>query len=90
MEYSESKLGSIDEKRDFPDSPLVSIITMVLNGVTYLEECIQSVLNQSYPNIEHIFVDGVSTDGTVDVLSSYKAKYPDQIRFISEPDKCSA
>jgi glycosyltransferase involved in cell wall biosynthesis len=68
-------------------NPLVSIITPVLNGVKYLEICIQSVLNQSYPNIEHIFIDGGSTDGTLDMLLSYQAKYPHRIRFVSEPDK---
>lgn len=71
------------------DAPLVSVITQVLNGIKYLEVCIQSVLNQSYPYIEHIFIDGGSTDGTLDMLSSYQAKYPDRIRFISEPDKSS-
>ena len=67
--------------------PLVSIITPVLNGVKYLETCIQSVLNQTYPLIEHVIVDGGSTDGTVDILSSYQTKHPDRIRFISEPDE---
>ncbi len=69
------------------DNPQVSIITPVLNGIKYLETCIQSVLNQSYPYIEHIFVDGGSSDGTLDMLSNYKAKYPDRIRFVSEPDR---
>ena len=68
-------------------NPLVSIITPVLNGVKYLEPCIESVLRQSYPHIEHVLVDGGSTDGTVDVLSSYSARFPDRIRFISEPDE---
>ena len=40
------------------DNPLVSIITPTLNLAKYLEACIQSVLNQSYPYIEHIFIDG--------------------------------
>jgi len=87
MENRASQYESIDENKGAPDSPLVSIITPLLNGIEYLEICIQSVLNQSYPYIEHIFVDGGSTDGTVDMLSSYQAKYPDRIRFISEPDK---
>jgi len=69
------------------DNPLVSVITPVLNGIRYLEECIQSVLNQRYPYTEHIFVDGGSTDGTLDMLTSYNVRYPDRIRFISEPDK---
>jgi len=67
--------------------PLVSIITPVLNGVQYLKPCIESVLNQSYPHIEHVIIDGVSNDGTVDILSIYATKYPDQVRFISEPDE---
>ena len=69
------------------DKPLVSIVTQVLNGNKYLENCIQSVLNQSYPYIEHIFVDGGSTDGTLDILASYRTRYPDRLRFISGPDK---
>ena len=69
------------------NTPLVSIITPVRNNVKYLPECIQSVLNQSYPNIEHILVDGVSTDGTLEMLADYKSKYSDRIKFISEPDK---
>ncbi len=76
-----------DEKKGIVGNPLVSFVTSVLNGSKYLEACIQSVLNQRYPYIEHVFVDGGSTDGTLDMLSSYKAKYPDRIRFISEPDR---
>ena len=68
-------------------NPLVSIITPILNNVEFLEPCIESVLNQSYPHIEHIFIDGGSTDGTVDMLSRYSTKYPDRVRFISEPDE---
>lgn len=77
------------ENKGTTDNPLVSVITTVLNGVKYLEICIESVLSQSYPYIEHVFVDGGSSDGTLDVLASYKAKYPNRIRFISEPDKGS-
>ena len=68
------------------DSPLVSIITPVLNGIKYLESCIQSVINQTYINIEHVFADGGSTDGTVEMLANYKIEYPDRFSFISEPD----
>ncbi len=69
------------------DHPLVSIITPVLNGIKYLELCLNSVLNQTYPYIEHIIVDGGSTDGTLEILARYQAKYPQRIRFISESDK---
>lgn len=62
--------------------PLISIVTPCLNGRRFIEEAIQSVLDQDYPRIEHIIVDGGSTDGTLDVVS----KYP-HLRVISEPDR---
>ncbi len=71
------------EKEDTSFGPMVTIITPVLNCVKYLEMCIESALNQGYPHVEHVFIDGVLTDGTVDVLSSYSAKYFDSVRFIS-------
>jgi glycosyltransferase involved in cell wall biosynthesis len=87
MDNSLSGYERADKSEGTTYNPLVSIITEVLNGVKYLEPCIESVLSQSYPHIEHVFIDGGSTDGTVDVLSRYSTKYPDRVRFISEPDK---
>jgi len=89
IENKPSQFVSINEKKGTPDNPLVSIISPVLNGIKYLEACIQSVLSQSYRYIEHVFVDGGSSDGTVEMLASYRAKYPDRVRFISESDKCA-
>lgn len=51
--------------------PLVSIVTVVYNGEAFLERTIKSVLEQSWPNIEYIVVDGGSTDGTLDILRRY-------------------
>jgi len=87
MNNSQSQWERVDKGEDTTYNPLVSIITPILNGVNYLEPCIESVLTQSYPHIEHVFIDGGSTDGTLDVLVSYSARYPDRVRFISEPDK---
>lgn len=58
---------------DVNTSPVVSIITPVYNGSKYLEDLIQSVLNQSYPNIEHIIIDDGSEDdgATVAILRKY-------------------
>lgn len=61
---------------------LVSIITPSFNRVNLIEGCIHSIRDQTYSNIEHIVVDGGSTDGTIEVLK----KYPN-IKCISEPDR---
>ena len=66
--------------------PLVSIITPSYNHGRFLQETIESVLHQDYPHIEHIVVDGASTDGTVALLRTYGERYPDRFRWISEPD----
>lgn len=51
--------------------PLVSIVTPSFNSMPFIEENIRSVLAQGYPNMEHIIMDGGSTDGTVDLLKTY-------------------
>ena len=56
------------------DKPLVSIITVVFNGATTLEDTIRSVLQQTYDNIEHIIIDGGSNDGTLDIIRKYDAQ----------------
>ena len=62
----------------------ISIITVVFNGENLLEGTIQSVLNQTYPHIEYIIVDGQSNDGTLAIIEQYADKIT---RWISEPDE---
>jgi len=64
--------------------PKISIITIVFNGADLLEGTIQSVVHQTYQNVEYIIVDGASKDETPSIIK----KYEDQIsQWISEPDK---
>ena len=64
-------------------NPTVSIITATLNSARTLEETIQSVLSQTYPRIEHVIIDGGSTDGTLDIVERYRSSLT---RVVSEPD----
>ncbi len=62
----------------------VSIITVTFNSAKYLEGCIRSVIEQDYKNIEHIVIDGKSSDGTIAIIK----KYEDHItQWISETDR---
>lgn len=71
-------------KRSLPDMPLVSVIIVVYNGEKYIEQSIQSVINQRYDNIEFIIIDGGSTDRTCEIIK----KYEKQIDYwVSEPDR---
>lgn len=66
------------------NKPLVSIITVVYNGESSIEKTIQSVINQTYDNIDYIIIDGGSSDGTIDLIK----KHNDKIAYwISETDK---
>lgn len=67
------------------DLPLVSIITPSYNQGQFIEDTILSVKNQDYLNIEHIIVDGGSTDDTLGILKKYESTY--NMRWISEPDE---
>ena len=65
-------------------NPKVTIITVCYNAVDLIENTLKSVLNQSYPNIEYIIIDGGSNDGTLEIIKRYESHI---VKFISEPDK---
>ena len=65
-------------------APLVSVVTPSLGQGSFIARCLASVRDQDYPHVEHIVVDGGSTDGTLDVLRRHEGTY--DLRWLSEPD----
>ena len=63
--------------------PKITIVTVVYNRFTTIEQTISSVVNQTYPNLEYIVIDGGSTDGTVEVIKKYEK---DIAYWVSEKD----
>lgn len=64
--------------------PLISIITVTFNAAKHIQQCIDSIQAQAYPHIEHVIIDGGSTDGTTEILK----KNNERLAFWkSEPDK---
>jgi glycosyltransferase involved in cell wall biosynthesis len=61
--------------------PSISIVTPCLNAAATIEEALESVRSQGYPSVEHLVVDGGSTDGTLEILERSQG-----VRFVSEPD----
>ncbi len=79
LEKSNTELRQVDY-----DLPSISIVTPVRNAAKWVEQAITSVVDQKYPGLEYIVIDGASDDGTLDIIR----RYSDRIHFwMSEPDR---
>ena len=68
--------------------PLISVITICRNAEKHITGTMRSVLEQSYENIEHILIDGHSSDGTMELIQAISREYPERkLVWISEPDQ---
>jgi glycosyltransferase involved in cell wall biosynthesis len=64
--------------------PKITIVTPVFNQVTFIEASIRSIVDQEYPNLEYIIIDGGSTDGTLEIIERYRSRIT---KIISEKDE---
>ena len=64
----------------------ISIITATYNSERTLRDTMESVLRQTYHDYEYIIVDGVSKDGTLDIIREYEPRFDGRMRYVSEPD----
>lgn len=66
--------------------PLFSIITVCYNSSETIAKTIKSVLNQGFEDYEYLIIDGESTDGTLDIIESYRDRFGNRLRVVSEKD----
>ena len=69
------------------NKPIFSIIIPTFNSITFVDNAINTVLKQSFKDYELIIIDGLSNDGTLDLIKEYAVKSQERIKFISEKDK---
>ena len=65
----------------------ISLITVSFNSVSTISDTFDSVLAQTYSDLEYIVVDGSSSDGTVEIIKEYETKFNGKLRWVSQPDK---
>lgn len=65
----------------------ITVITATFNSAATLRDTMESVLAQTFHDVEHIVVDGGSTDGTMDIVREMEPRYGGRLRYVSEPDR---
>ena len=65
----------------------ISVITVCYNSAATIRDTFESVLNQTYTDLEYIVIDGDSTDDSISIIKEYKLKFNGRMRWVSEPDK---
>ena len=65
----------------------ISVITATYNSGATVRDTMESVLRQTYGDVEYIVIDGSSTDGTMDIVKEYEPRFQGRMKWISEPDK---
>ena len=66
--------------------PLFTIITVCYNSSKTIAKTIESVLNQNFDDYEYLIIDGLSTDGTIDIIESYRDRFAGKLKLVSEKD----
>ncbi len=75
---------------DVTSLPLITVVTPSLDQAGYVGRTVRSVLDQGYPRLEHLVIDGASRDGTVELLRGFKAEAPRRFDYVSERDRGQA
>ena len=65
----------------------ISVITVCYNSIATLQDTLESILRQTYPDVESIVVDGASKDETVELIEKYSHQFSGRMKWLSEPDK---
>lgn len=83
---AESLPAGRPSQREAGGLPPITVVTPSYQQAGFLERTLDSVLDQGYPRLEYLIVDGGSTDGSVDILRRYQERHPEVLDFVSEPD----
>ena len=81
---SKARVAEPLDRRHWRDPPLLTVVTVVLNGAETLERAFKSVFDQGFEDLEYVVIDGGSTDGSVEVIRKYEARLG---YWCSEPDE---